>query len=79
MIGFFPVTVIYYWRYVKTGGKTLGTKLFSTETAQKLAEKLQMPMEYIAETPPEVMLEKISQLEEKEQNLMATIDKRKEK
>lgn len=50
------------------------TKQFSTETAQKLAEKLQMPMEYIADTPPEVMLEKLSILEEK-----AAMGKNKEK
>nr|WP_091659879.1 YycC family protein [Alteribacillus iranensis] len=39
---------------------------FSAETAQKLAEKLQMPVEHIIHTPPQVIMEKITELEKKE-------------
>ncbi|MFB4163678.1 YycC family protein [Alteribacillus sp. JSM 102045] len=40
---------------------------FSAETAQKLAEKLNMPIEHIVHTPPHVIMEKIAELEKKEQ------------
>ncbi|RSL29265.1 YycC family protein [Salibacterium salarium] len=39
---------------------------FSAETAQKLAEKLNMPIEHIVHTPPNVIMEKIAELEKKE-------------
>ncbi|MFB5663557.1 YycC family protein [Alteribacillus sp. HJP-4] len=39
---------------------------FSAETAQRLAEKLNMPIEHIVHTPPHVIMAKIAELEEKE-------------
>ncbi|SFM45792.1 YycC family protein [Salibacterium qingdaonense] len=43
---------------------------FSAETARKVAEKLNMPIEHIVHTPPQVIMEKISELEKKEEEEM---------
>ncbi|WP_240376349.1 YycC family protein [Bacillus piscicola] len=39
---------------------------FTAETAKKLAEKLNMPVEHIVHTSPEEVMEKINELEKKE-------------
>ncbi|MBU8908396.1 YycC family protein [Desertibacillus haloalkaliphilus] len=39
---------------------------FSLETAQKLAEKLNMPIEHIMHTPKHIIMAKIAELEKKE-------------
>lgn len=39
---------------------------FSAETAQKLADKLNMPVEHIIHTSPQVIMDKITELEKKE-------------
>ncbi|MFC5711669.1 YycC family protein [Thalassorhabdus alkalitolerans] len=41
---------------------------FSLETAQRLAEKLNMPLEHIMHTPPHVIMAKIAELEKKQEN-----------
>ncbi|PSL45964.1 YycC-like protein [Salsuginibacillus halophilus] len=39
---------------------------FSAETAQMIAEKLNMPIEHVMHTPPHILTAKLSELEEKE-------------
>lgn len=58
------------------GGENVRPNQFSAETAQKLAEKLNMPIEHIVHTPPHVIMEKIAELEKKEQQQEQTADKK---
>lgn len=43
---------------------------FSLETAQKIAEKLKMPLEHVMHTPPHIIMAKLAQkeAEEKQEN-----------
>ncbi|WP_096438091.1 YycC family protein [Alteribacter populi] len=41
---------------------------FSLETAQVLSKKLNMPIEHIMHTPPHIIMAKLKQLEDEEQN-----------
>ncbi|WP_018923320.1 YycC family protein [Salsuginibacillus kocurii] len=40
---------------------------FSAETAQMIADKLNMPLEHVMHTPPHILTAKLAELEEKGQ------------
>lgn len=40
----------------------------SLETAEMISKKLNMPLEHVMHTPPHILMEKLKQVENKEEN-----------